>query len=139
MLFHKLPEGTHAVRAAVPVGIKHDETGSPESNAGHRRRKLPPELPDLSWVCRRPCLPAGHAGLLIEAPRCLIEADPHRKHRLYSPDWAGEERLYRMVCITEGAEKAEYFVVLEVGGVDFVIPDSVWEAIGRRREPPGPR
>lgn len=64
---------------------------------------------------------------------------PHREHWLHSPDWKGEERFYRMVGITQGAEEAEYFVVLEVDGVDFVIPDSVWEAIGRRRGPLGPR
>ncbi len=63
---------------------------------------------------------------------------PNRRFQLHSPDWAGEERLYRMVGITEGAERAEYFVVLEVDGVDFVIPDSVWRAIGGRPGPPGP-
>ena len=63
---------------------------------------------------------------------------PNRKFRLHSSDWMGEKRLYRMVGIEEGAEKAEYFVVLEIEGVDFVIPDSVWEAIGRRRGPLGP-
>ena len=44
-----------------------------------------------------------------------------------------------MVGITKGAEEAEYFVVLEVEGVDFVIPDSVWEAIGRGQRPLGLR
>jgi hypothetical protein len=63
---------------------------------------------------------------------------PHRKHRLYAADWHGEEKLYRMVGIIQGAEQAEYFVVLEVDGVDFVIPESVWEAIERGQAPPGP-
>jgi hypothetical protein len=62
---------------------------------------------------------------------------PKRKHWLHSPSWRGEERHYRMAGITRGAEKAEYFVVLEVEGVDFVIPDSVWEEIGRGQRPPG--
>jgi hypothetical protein len=75
----------------------------------------------------------------LPSARQLWSRYPHRKHRLYSADWKGEERLYRMVGITEGAEQAEYFVVLEVDGVDFVVPDSVWEAIGREQRPPGPR
>jgi hypothetical protein len=69
----------------------------------------------------------------------LADRYPYRPYQLYSPRWRGEERLYQMVGITEGAEKAEYFVVLEVEGVDFVIPDSVWEAMGRGQRPPGPR
>ena len=78
-------------------------------------------------------------GYALPTAQQLWNRYPNRKYRLHSPDWSGEERLYRMVGITEGAEKAEYFVVLEVEGVDFVIPDSVWEAIGRGQRPLGPR
>lgn len=62
---------------------------------------------------------------------------PKRRYWLKSPSWRGEEKQYRMAGITKGAETAEYFVVLAVGGVDFVIPDSVWEEIGRGQRPPG--
>ena len=76
-------------------------------------------------------------GYPLPTPRQLEDRYPHRKYRLHSPTWRGEERLYEMVGITRGAEEAEYFVVLEVEGVDFVIPDSVWEAMGRGQGPPG--
>ena len=78
-------------------------------------------------------------GYPLPTAQQLWDRYPNRKYRMYFPDWKGEEKLYRMVGITKGAEKAEYFVVLELEGVDFVIPDSVWEAIGRRRGPLGPR
>jgi len=78
-------------------------------------------------------------GYALPTAQQLWNRYPNRKFRLHSPDWGGEERLYRMVGITEGAEEAEYFVVLEVEGVDFVIPDSIWEAIDRRQRPLGLR
>ena len=88
----------------------------------------PSEIVDLA--------PPGYA---LPTARELWSHYPNRKYRLHSPNWKGEKRLYRMVGITKDAEKAEYFVVLEVDGVDFVIPDLVWEAIGRRPRPPDPR
>ncbi len=80
----------------------------------------------------------------LPTPQQLEDLYPNRKYWLHLPSWRGQERLYQMVGITRGAKEAEYFVVLEVDGVDFVIPDSVWEAIGRDQTigrgqgPPGP-
>ena len=81
----------------------------------------------------------------LPTPQQLVDRYPTRKYWLYSPNWKGHEQLYQMAGITKGAKQAEYFVVLEVDGVDFVIPDSVWEAIGREQtfgrgqRPLGPR
>ncbi len=56
----------------------------------------------------------------------VLQFHPLRSH--------GEERPYRIVGITEEAATADYFVVLGVQGVDFVIPNAVWEALTRQRK-----
>jgi hypothetical protein len=72
-------------------------------------------------------------GFSLPTARQLTDRYSTRYSVTYSPDWRGGLHHYRMVGIIDGAETAEYFVVLAVDGVDFVIPDSVWKAEGRRQ------
>ena len=61
----------------------------------------------------------------------------HRTIGVYT-DLKGEEQA-RVAVITEHAESAEYFVVVLLDGIDFVIPDRVWEREARRQILMGPR
>jgi hypothetical protein len=72
-------------------------------------------------------------GFPLPTARQLMDRYSTRDSVTRWPDWTGGPPHYRMVGITDGAETAEYFVVLALDGVDFVIPDSVWKAEGRRQ------
>jgi len=69
----------------------------------------------------------------LPAPAALTAAYSVRILQGYSPNLKGEERFYRIVGITQGAENAAYFVVLAIRGTDFIIPDPVWRTIRMRQ------
>ncbi len=72
-------------------------------------------------------------GFPLPTARQLMDRYSTRHSVVDPPDRTGGPHQYRLVGITDGAQTAEYFVVLAVDGIDFVIPDSVWKAEGRRR------
>jgi hypothetical protein len=66
----------------------------------------------------------------LPSPQELVDRFRERHLQKYSPNWKGEERSYRMVGIVDRAESADYFVVLALQGIDFVIPGPIWESVG---------
>jgi hypothetical protein len=74
-------------------------------------------------------------GRRLPTAQELADAYENRVLEFHPRRWYGEEHPYRIVGITQAAATADYFVVLEVQGVDFVIPNTVWETFPQRREP----
>ncbi len=91
---------------------------------------------------RRTMLILNELSALVEMDRPAFPLPSARglrsryAHRIMSKDhssYKGEEQSFRMVGITKGASEAEYFVAVNLDGVDFVIPDSVWESVARQQ------
>jgi len=57
------------------------------------------------------------------------------RKRVMTGEWEGH--VYRLLAITEGAGRAEYFVVAKLGETDLICPDSIWEKRVLHRVQPG--